>query len=64
MDAYILIVIFSTASGYRNVTMQEFGDKRACMFAAQTIIDNWKDTPPPRATLCVPKRLEMTKKGE
>ena len=56
MDAYILIVIFSTASGYRNVTMQEFGDKRACMFAAQTIIDNWKDTPPPRATLCVPLR--------
>lgn len=61
MEAYILIVIFSTASAYSNVTMQEFGDKKACMFAAQQVIDNWRNQPPPRATLCVPKKLEPPK---
>jgi len=64
MGAYILIVIFSTANNYSNVTMQEFANKNACAFAAQQIIQNWQASPPPRATLCVPKLLEPAKKAE
>ena len=60
MEAYILIVIFSAYSG-PSIAMQEFGDKKACMFAARQIVDNWRGNQPPKATLCVPKRLEKAK---
>jgi len=62
MGAYILIVIFTTINGYNNVAMQEFSDKKSCLFAAQQIISNWQNNVPPRTTLCVPKQLEPEKK--
>jgi len=63
MEAYVLVVIFTTINGYGNVTMQEFGDKKACLYAAQQITETWQHPSKPRA-FCVPKRLEPPKKGE